>query len=104
MLRPSGMDFRTGMYFNVIAVSILALGMILTVRRIRGTSSYLDVFFPIVLMNWGQAINFLWQFKICFHTVGRRDTYVNRAGQHSTEAVARSGRGWLHRPAALVRC
>jgi hypothetical protein len=64
MMRLIATDFRVGMYFNVFSSSLLALGMILTARRIRGSSSYLDVFFPIAVMHWGQAINFLWCWQV----------------------------------------
>jgi hypothetical protein len=64
MMRWVAMDFRVGMYFNVLAIGVLALGMIFVARRIRGNSSYLDAFFPIVMMNWGQAINFLWCWQV----------------------------------------
>jgi len=64
MTRLIAMDFRTGMYFNVLATSVLGLGMILTARRVRGSSRYLDAFFPIAVMNWGQAINFLWCWQV----------------------------------------
>jgi len=64
MMRLVATDFRVGMYFNVIATSLLALGMILTARHIRGNASYLDAFFPVAAMNWGQAINFLWCWQV----------------------------------------
>jgi hypothetical protein len=64
MLRSSGIDFRTGMYFNVGATAALALAMILTARRLRGRSSFLDAFFPLALMNWAQADNFLWCWQL----------------------------------------
>jgi hypothetical protein len=67
MMRLIRMDFRIGMYFNVLTTGVLALGMILAARRVRGTSSYLDAFFPIVLMNWGQAANLLWCWQVQFY-------------------------------------
>src|SRR5262249_20021910 len=67
MMRWVAFDFRTGMYFNVLATSALALGMVFAIRRIRGTSSYLDAFFPVVLLNWSQAANFLWFWQVEFY-------------------------------------
>jgi hypothetical protein len=67
MVRWIAFDFRTGMYFNVLATSALALGMVFANRRIRGTSSYLDAFFPVVLLNWSQAANFLWCWQVEFY-------------------------------------
>jgi len=67
MMRFVRMDFRTGMYFNVVATSALALGMVIAVRRARGSASYLDAFFPIALMNWAEAVNFLWCWEVQFY-------------------------------------
>jgi hypothetical protein len=63
-MRYIAMDFRTGMYFSAWTVSVLALGMILTARRIRRTSSYLDAFFPLALMNWSHANILLWCWNL----------------------------------------
>jgi len=52
-------DFRTIMYFNVLAMAAAAALMIHTARRLRGSSSVTDAFFPILLLHWGQAANFL---------------------------------------------
>ena len=67
MMRWIAFDFRTGMYFNVLATSALALGMVFAIRRIRGSSSYPDAFFPVVLLNWSQAANFLWCWQVEFY-------------------------------------
>lgn len=64
MLRLTRIDFRTGMYFSVVATAALALGMILTARRLRGHSSFFDAFFPLTLMNLAQAVNFLWCWQL----------------------------------------
>jgi len=64
LLRGSPLDFRTGMYFNVLTTGVIALGLILTTRRLRGHSSYFDAFFPIAIMSWGQAVNFLWCWQV----------------------------------------
>jgi hypothetical protein len=60
-------DFRTGMYFNVIVAAGLALALILSIRRMRGYASYLDAFFPLVLLNWGQATDLLWCCELQFY-------------------------------------
>jgi len=67
MMRLLSMDFRTGMYFNVVVTSALALAMVLAMRRLRGSASYLDAFFPIALLNWSQAANFLWCWQVQFY-------------------------------------
>jgi hypothetical protein len=64
IMRWIAMDFRAGMYFNVLTTGVVALGMIFAARRLRGTSSFLDAFFPIALMNWGQAMNLLWCWQV----------------------------------------
>jgi hypothetical protein len=36
-------------------------------RRLRGRPSYSDAFFPLLLLNWGHAANFLWDWQVQFH-------------------------------------
>lgn len=67
LMRFVAMDFRIGMFFNALATAALALGLVLTTRSIRGQSSFADAFFPIVLLNWGQAINLLWCWQVQFY-------------------------------------
>ncbi len=59
-------DFRAGMYFNAVALAFLAAVMVLTVRRIRGHTSYADAFFPLALLNYGHCENLLWSFQVEF--------------------------------------
>ena len=66
--RLSGGDYRSGMYYDVSALGILALALILGARRLRGRTSYADAFFPIALLNWGHYVNFIWGFQVQFIT------------------------------------
>ena len=59
-------DFRAGMYFGVLGLGALALAMILVAKQLRGTWSYSDAFFPLVLLNWGHAVNMLWGWQVQF--------------------------------------
>jgi hypothetical protein len=59
-------DFRAGMYFNVLMMGALAFGMIITARCLRGRISYTDAFFPLLLLNWGQGLNFIWSWQTEF--------------------------------------
>jgi hypothetical protein len=59
-------DFRAGMAFNVTVLSLEALLLVVTARRIRGTTEYSDAFFPLVLQTWGQAENLYWSFQVQF--------------------------------------
>ena len=68
LLRLGPADFRAGMYYNVFAAAALALLMIFAARRARGYAAYSDVFFPVVLMHWGEAINYLWCWQVQFYT------------------------------------
>jgi hypothetical protein len=61
-----GNDFRVGMYFNVITVGSLAFAMILLTKRLRGHLEYSDAFFPLLLLNWAQGVNFIWSWQIEF--------------------------------------
>jgi hypothetical protein len=61
-----GYDFRVGMFFNVIAVAAMACMMILAARQMRGSTSYSDAFFPLVLLQWGHWLAFLTGFMLNF--------------------------------------
>ncbi len=68
LLRLLPMDFRTGMFFNVLVTAGLTLALILVARKLRGRSIYPDAFFPIALLGWGQAVNFLWCWEVQFYS------------------------------------
>ncbi len=59
-------DFRVGMYFNVLMAGALAFGLIIAAKRLRGWISYPDVFFPLLLLNWAQGLNFIWSWQTEF--------------------------------------
>lgn len=59
-------DFRAGMYLGVLTLGALALAMILVVKQLRGAWSYSDAFFPLILLNWGHAVNMLWGWQVQF--------------------------------------
>jgi hypothetical protein len=64
--RLSVVDFRTTMYFDVLAMAAVAAAMMLTARRLRGHVSLSDAFFPLVFLNLGQAANLLWGWQLQF--------------------------------------
>jgi hypothetical protein len=64
LYRVTANDFRAGIFFNVVALSALALGMIVAARRLRGRTSYADAFFPLVLLNWEHYETFLVSFAL----------------------------------------
>jgi hypothetical protein len=47
-------DLRAQFYFYVCAMGIVAFGMIIVARRLRGRASYADAFFPLALMHLGR--------------------------------------------------
>lgn len=57
-------DFRGAMFFQVVAQSLLALALILFARRLRGSTRAIDAFFPLLLLHWGNAANFLLGMQI----------------------------------------
>jgi hypothetical protein len=59
MYKLSGGDFHIGLVANVLALGALALAMILLAKRLRGQTSYLDAFFPLVLLNLDQELIFI---------------------------------------------
>jgi hypothetical protein len=64
--RIGGCDFRSGVWLNVALMSVLAALMILAARRLRGRTLLADAFFPLALLEWGQAENFLWTWQLVF--------------------------------------
>jgi hypothetical protein len=64
--RLFGPDFRVGMYFNVLATAALAAAMIVAVQHLRGRLSAADAFFPVLLLNLGQGLNFIWGWQVEF--------------------------------------
>jgi hypothetical protein len=57
-------SFRAGTYFNVAILSGMALAMIMTAKRLRGSISYSDGFFPLILLHWGHYENTLSSFQV----------------------------------------
>jgi glycosyltransferase involved in cell wall biosynthesis len=57
-------DFRALMWCQVFLLSLVALAMILTARRLRGRTSYTDAFFPLLWLTWGNASNLLMGFQV----------------------------------------
>ncbi|MFL5516916.1 MAG: hypothetical protein ACJ8DJ_12210, partial [Gemmatimonadales bacterium] len=64
--RLTTVDMRVTMYFDVLVMAAVAAAMILTATRLRGRPSAADAFFPLVLLNWGQAANLLWGWQLQF--------------------------------------
>jgi hypothetical protein len=64
ILEPTGGDLRVVMFFHIVALGMLAVGMILTAQKLRGRLSYTDAFFPLVLLTLAQAENLLSDFTV----------------------------------------
>lgn len=58
--RITNCNLPVGMYFNVIALTVLAAIFILDARSLRGWTSFADAFIPLLLLNFGNHRNFLW--------------------------------------------
>lgn len=59
-------DFRVAMVFDIVLVAAAAGGLVLVARRVRGHTSLVDAFFPIVLLNLGNSENLLWGWQMQF--------------------------------------
>jgi len=66
LFRIFGDDFRIGMYLNVLLMAALALGLIYVARRIRGRTALVDIYFPLILLNFSHSVNFLWGWQVEF--------------------------------------
>lgn len=64
--RSSGADPRPVMLLIVGLLGALAVGLLLAVRRVRGSWHAADAFLPLVLLNLGQHENFLWSIQITY--------------------------------------
>jgi hypothetical protein len=63
LTRATRCDFRAGMVYNVLAVGALAAALIVAARKLRGSTSLADAFFPLVLFQWGGSDSFMvWGF------------------------------------------
>jgi hypothetical protein len=69
--KVSGCDFRAPLFVNALLLGALAGAMIWLATRLRGHASYLDVFFPLVLLNLGHERTFLegWNIQNVIFTV-----------------------------------
>jgi len=66
LLKATGGNFRAAMVFDTLALAGLAAAMMLAARRLRGRSSPVDAFFPLVLLHLGHWDNLVWSWQIQF--------------------------------------
>jgi hypothetical protein len=64
VLQLTDYDFRVGNFLTVFALAGVALLMIWTANRIRGRTIVMDAFFPLAVLNFGQAQVFLWWWQV----------------------------------------
>ena len=62
----TGYSFFAVAFFNPLALGAMAAGMIWVARRLRGRTSYLDAFFPLALLHFGQGDNLLISWEVVF--------------------------------------
>ena len=66
-LKAGGGDFRAGGLLNMAVLAATAAGLILFVRRLRGSlTDPADSFFPLTLLHFGHAVDVLFPFQITF--------------------------------------
>ena len=64
LLSAFSWDFRTGMFFDALALIALAALLVGTASQVRGRASYADVFFPVLLLHWGNYEYLLWNWQV----------------------------------------
>src|SRR5262249_54570015 len=64
ILESTDYDFRAGNFLTVLGLGSLALAMIWTATKVRGRTIIADAFFPLALLNFGQAQVFLWWWQV----------------------------------------
>jgi hypothetical protein len=62
----SGNNFRTVMFVNVGLLALAAALLIWASSFVNGALRWTDAFYPLVLLHWGHADNFLWAWQIGF--------------------------------------
>jgi len=60
------MDFRAGMVANVVLSAGMTAWLLRVVRQVRGRREWTDLFLPLVALNLGQGLNFMWAWQIGF--------------------------------------
>jgi len=63
VLKLTNYNFRVGNFLTVLGLGALAAGLILAARSVRGRTSYADAFFPLAVLNFSQAQNYLWWWQ-----------------------------------------
>lgn len=64
VLQLTNYDFRAGNFLTVLGLSSTAGLMIWTANKIRGHTIIADAFFPLAILNLGQARVFLWWWQV----------------------------------------
>jgi hypothetical protein len=65
LLKLAGGDWRSGMFFNIILLGLLAAAFILAARKLRnGRSIFADTLFPIALLSLGNWENLYWSWQV----------------------------------------
>jgi hypothetical protein len=64
--RLAGNDVRAGMFLTVGTLIALAAGLIAVSSRLEGGIRTSDAFFPLLLLNVGQASNLLWGIQFSY--------------------------------------
>lgn len=60
ILRVSNGDFTWLMYASALVLSLITLGMILVIRKVKGRLEFTDAFIPIVTLGLTHTENLLW--------------------------------------------
>jgi hypothetical protein len=66
LARISGGDFKAAMYFNVLALGGLSLGLIAVAKKLRGGLKFTDAALPLACLHWGHHDNFLMTLQVGF--------------------------------------
>ena len=64
VLQLTDYDFRFGNFLTVLVLASVAFAMVRAIRVVRGRTIVADAFFPLALLNFGQAQLFLWWWQV----------------------------------------
>lgn len=64
VLKLTNYNFQAGMFVTATLLSALAALLLVTARQVRGWTAYADAFFPLAVLNFGQAMTYLLWFQV----------------------------------------
>ncbi len=92
--RAAGGDFRAGSFFSAALLAVMAAGLVLAARRLRGRTVFADAFFPLACLHGGHWEAFTWSFQVQFACSLALLAVVLALMLRDRDGPATEGRAW----------